>query len=361
MAEERETWAAGLLVDEAWDAYDDGRYQAAVAAAGRAVEAAERLDDPVLLVRALWVEADATKLMGDYPAALARFTRILGLAEDPSTRGRLDHPQAAKAVAAAHWNWVQCARFATGIPVRDLFGVLDAAERWLAATGHREWRASVLGERANVHVSLGEFDAAAAAAEEALAIAVQHPGDPGYTLSAHRFRLANILRYAGRVAEAARRYQAVLADPAADQWGRRVAHQGLAWCALKTDDPGTARREARTAVLLAEPLGDNALCTSLEVLAEACRADGDLEEAWRAATRYLETAGRVGGHTALYFATRKAVDIALDRGDLTTAKQLLGEMDEHAAALDAARGTTTIGRETARRHQRLADEERPSS
>jgi tetratricopeptide (TPR) repeat protein len=361
MAEERETRAAGVLVNEAWAAYREGRWQAAVAAAARAVEAAERLDDPVLLVRGLWVEADATKLMGDHPAALALCTRILGLAEDPSTRGRLDHLQAAKAVAAAHWNWVECARFMTGIPVRELFGVLDAAERWLAATGHWEWRDSVLSERASVHESLGEFDAAVAAAEEALAVAVQHPGNPGFTLSAHRFTLADILRAAGRAAEAAPYYQAILADPAADQWGRRAAHQGLAWCALDTDDPGAARREARTAVLLAEPLGDNALCNSLEVLASACRADGDLEEAWRVATRHLEAAGRIGGHTRAYYATRKAVDIALDRGDLATANRLLGEMEEHATALDAARGTMAKARETARRRQRLAAAEQPSS
>ena len=48
--------------------------------------------------------------MGDYPAALARYTRILGLAQDPATSGRLDDPQAARAVAVAHWSWVESAR-----------------------------------------------------------------------------------------------------------------------------------------------------------------------------------------------------------------------------------------------------------
>ena len=53
MAEELGAWAAGLLVDEAWAAYQEDRYQQAVAAAGRAVEAAGQLDDLVLLVQAL--------------------------------------------------------------------------------------------------------------------------------------------------------------------------------------------------------------------------------------------------------------------------------------------------------------------
>jgi len=360
MPEDLGAWAAGLLVDEAWDAYREGRYQQAVAAAGRAVEAAEQLDDLVLLVRALRVEASALRLWGDTTAALARYTRILGLAEDPATSGRLDDPLAAQAVADAYWSWVGCARFVTGIPVRELLRVLDAADRWLAATGHRDWRASILSERADVYDRLGELDAAVAAAEEALALKVQYPGAPGYTLNGLRFDLGYILRHAGRAAEAAPHYQAILADPGANPWERGVAHGGLAWCALDAGDPATGRREAHTAVLLAEPLGDNALCTSLDVLAEACRADGDLDAAWQAATRYLEAAGRIGGHYEPYYAARTAADIALARADLPAAKRLLSELDEHAPALDATTGTTTYTSEAAQGHQRLANLERAS-
>jgi len=353
VAEDGGAWAAGLLVDEAWAAYREGRYQHAVAAAGRAVAAGEQLDDPVLLVRALEAEAAALRLTGDFTAALARHTRVLGLAEDPATASRLDHPPAVRAVAGAHWGWVVCARFLTGIPVRELFGVLDAADRWLAATGHTDWRAAVLSERGSVYQSLGEMDAAIAAAEEALALAIQHPDAPGYTLGAYRYQLGYVLRAAGRATEAAPHYQAILDDPAAGPWDRRAAHMGLARCALTAGDPVSGRREARTAVSLAEPLGDDALSGSLDVLAAACRADGDLEAAWQAATRHLEAAGRVGGHNSPYYAVRAAVDIALDRADLAAAKRLLGELDEHAAALDATTGTTTRTSETAQRHQRL--------
>ena len=296
--------------------------------------------------------------MGDHPAALARYTQILGLAEDPATGGRLDDPQAAQAVAAAHWSWVESARFVTGIPVRELFGVLEAADRWLAATGHPDWRAAILAQRAQVHRTLGERGAAVTAAEEALALALQHPDAPGYALSTYRYWLGDVLRDAGRAAEAAPHYQAILADPAAGPWDRFVAHQGLARCALAAGDLETARREARTAVLLAEPLGDNALCNALDALAAACRAAGDLAEAGQAAARYLEAAGRVGGHYRPYYATRTAVDVALDRGDLPAARQLLGELDEHAAAMDASRGTTSYTSETAQRRQRLASIEK---
>lgn len=59
-------WVArpGLLVDEAGEAYREGRYRQAQAAASWTVEAAEQLDDPVLLVQALDVEVSALNLMG---------------------------------------------------------------------------------------------------------------------------------------------------------------------------------------------------------------------------------------------------------------------------------------------------------
>jgi len=360
MTEELGAWAAGLLVSQAWAAYQEGRHQEALAAADRAIKAGEQEDDPVLLVRALRIQAYTLKAIGDHPAALARSTKVMALAEDPATGGRLDDPLAAEAVADAYWGWVEAALFAGGMPVRELFRVLEAGDRWLTATGHRDWRASLLLERALVHRWLGEDEAAVAAAEEALALVLQHPDAPGFRLNSFRFQLGDILRDAGRDAEAVPHYQAILDDPDAVRWDRRVAHQGLAWCALAAGDPGTGRREARTAVQLAEPLGDEALCNSLDALAEACRADGDLEAAWQAATRHLEAAGRIGRHRRPYYAARMAVDVALDRADLPAARRLLEELDEHAAALDADTGTTIYTRETAQRRQRLTELEKTS-
>lgn len=47
--------------------------------------------------------------------------------------------------------------------------------------------------------------------------------------------------------------------------------------------------------------------------------------------------------------------------DLATAGDLLGELDKHAAALDAATGTTARTTAAASRHQRLADLMAPRS
>jgi tetratricopeptide (TPR) repeat protein len=343
--------AVRLLLAEAWADYGEGRYGRMVAAGGRAVRAAEEADDAALLVRALYAEATGLKMLGDKATALARFTRILALAEDPATAPQLGGDAAAWVVASAYMFWVDCARYLTGIPWRDLFGVLEAAEWWLAATGRRHWRAGLLLQRALVHHWLGEWDAAVAAGQEAFA--VYRPGEPGCTAVGNRIQLAEILCDAGRHEDAQPHLQAVLDDPESDSHSCCAAHSVLARCALAAGDPASARRHAVVAVRLAEPHGENILCEPLQALVAACRAAGDLDAAWQAATRHLEVAGRVGEHVRPYRAVRDVVDVALDRGDLDTARRLLADLDSHAAALDTTAGGTVHTDEAAERHRRL--------
>jgi tetratricopeptide (TPR) repeat protein len=348
--------AVSLLVDEAWDAYRQDRYGTARAAAVRAVQAAEQLDDPVLLVRALSAEAVALDMLGDKAAALARYTRILGLAEDPATRGRLEDPAVAWQVAQAHMNWVEAARFAGGVPVRALFGVLDAGENYLQAIGQPRWRAGLLLQRALTHERLGEWDEAVAYGEEALA--VYQEDAPGYTRAAHRYMLGYILRSAGRPEEAEPYYQAVLDDPGTDSpYDRETALQGLARSSLAREDLAAAARHAQAAVREAEPLGDESLSSALEVTVAVHRAAGDLDAAAAAAGRLLQTARRLGGHHNLYFAVRAAADVALDRGDLDQARELIAELGDHAQALAAADATAVWAGELAQRRQRLTQAE----
>jgi len=66
-------------------------------------------------------------------------------------------------------------------------------------------------------------------------------------------------------------------------------------------------------------------------------------------------AGRVGGHYRPYFAVRDAVDVALDRADLDTARRLLTDLETHATALDVTAGTTTYTAETAELRRRLTE------
>ncbi|GAA4440489.1 hypothetical protein [Phytohabitans houttuyneae] len=346
--------AVALFIDEAWDAIVQGRYPQVVAAGERAVRAAEQLDDPALLVRALEVTEVGLLALGDSTGALARCTRILTLAEDAAIAPRLTG-RAAQSVGQAYVDWVDAALNLTGIPWRDLFGVLDAADRWLVATGHTDWRAAVLHTRALVYRRLGDLPAAIAAAEESLA--AYRPGIPGTSVSGHRISLADYLRYAGRGSESVPYYQAVLDDPDSSSHARALAHIGLAYCAMDTDHPddrAAMRRHAATAVSLGEHLGEDMMCVALDVSAEAYRQCADLDTAWQTATHHLEVAARVGGHYRPYYATKTAVDIALDRGELDTARQLLADLDKHAAALDAAAGSTTRADDTAYRHRRLA-------
>jgi tetratricopeptide (TPR) repeat protein len=344
--------AAALLVDRAWDAYDEGRLQEALSAAARAVEAAGRLADPVLLVRALSAEGQALKSAGDCKAALARYTRILGLAQDPATSSLLDHPDTATAIASAYSEWVDCARFLTSIPVRELFRVLDEGQRWLTVTGHRDWSASLLLMRAYLHSSLGQHDAAIAAAQEALTLKLRHPEAAGYRMPCYHWALGDALLKGGRASEAAELYEAALTAVDAIVWDQCAAHGGLAECAMAAGDPVRAVREARLAVQLSETLGDDWHAYYLATLARASRAAGELEAGWQAASRAMDAAARTDDHYRFYRAALAAADIALDRGDLRAAGQLLDELDNLVVAFDAAVGVTLHATEAAARRDR---------
>jgi tetratricopeptide (TPR) repeat protein len=342
--------AVELLIKQAWSARGQGRYALSVAAAARAVRAAEQLGDTNLTIRAIATEAGALSMSGDYAAALARFTRILGMAGDPTVASRLDD-LTARAVALAHTEWVTNALFLGGIPVDELFGVLDATDHWLIAIGRRNWRSSVMLERAMVYDWLGDFDSAIAFAQDALSN--YHSDVPSHTLGAYRFLLGDYLRYGGRADEAEPYYQAILDDPTANAHDRRAAWRGLAWCALDRKDPGQALGYATAAVDIAEALGGNALNTALEVLAAAHQAAGDLETAWQVANRLLHVARGINVPVRLYYALRQAVDIAIHRADQGTAHILLDELDQHARALDKDSARGRFANDVATRRKRL--------
>ena len=135
--------------------------------------------------------------------------------------------------------------------------MVDAGEAYLCAVGKPGWRAGLLYERACLLETLGQLEEAVASAEEAVALELRNPGAPGYTLATYRWALGDLLRQLGRTQVAEHQYRDVLADSDSDPYGRKCAHEGLAWCALDRGASGAARREADAAVRLAEGMGDN--------------------------------------------------------------------------------------------------------
>ena len=345
-----------LLIEQIDALYAEGRYLAAASAAERAVDAADQLDDANLRLRALWREASALMMSGDPSGSLARYTRILGMAEDPTVTAGLD-ALATRVIFRSYIYWVESARFAGGIPVRELFAVLDAADRWLIATGHTDWRAGVLLERSATHAELDEFDKAITAAQDALA--AYNPDAPADYLASYRLQLGDALREAGQSGEAEPHYQAVL-DDSPTSHHHSMAWLGLAWCALARDDPAAAVHHAQAAVQFAESHGGASLLAQLSGLVAAYRAAGELDAAKEAATRKLEIARRIGTHYRMYYALSDAVNIALDRGDHATATALLDELEQHAAALDTDRQSIFYSNQTAQQRDRLTDPDSPT-
>jgi tetratricopeptide (TPR) repeat protein len=341
-----------LLIDQAWADCRESRYASAVSAAEQAVQAAETLDDPSLVIRALVIEAVALRTMGDYASALVRYTRVLGVAEDPTAAHRLDDA-AIWSVATTYSEWVATARFVGGIPVRDLFGVLDAADQWLTVTGHRDWRAAILLQRASIHRRLREWGQAIAIAQEALN--AYRRGAPGSSFAFHRIELGEILRESGQPGRAETHFQSVLDDPTTKPYDLGAARQGLALCALDRADPCQALHHATIAVDICESLGPTSFAVALEALVEAQRAAGELDAAWQTAVHLRETAQRIGVPYRMYHALCGLVDVAIDRTDYQNARNLLDELHRYATTLDTDSMVVTFTDAVLKRRKRLGD------
>jgi len=162
--------AVELLITESRTATEESRYRTAQDAADRAVAGAEQLGDAVLLVRAIAQQQLALRMAGDYTGALVCCTRILAMAEDPSTREALSTEAAAATIARAYMYWVTSARTDARADLRELLAMLDTAERWLISTGHGHWRSGVLSERSDIHRALGDREQALACAQETTAV-----------------------------------------------------------------------------------------------------------------------------------------------------------------------------------------------
>ena len=127
--------------------------------------------------------------MGNDTAALARYTRILGLAQDSSTSGRLDDPSAAARWSPRAFELGGIRPVRTRYPGAGLFGVLDAGERWLAVSGTGTGAPESCADAPWSIKGSGKETPRWRPPQEALAVALQHPHAPGDTLTTYRYRL----------------------------------------------------------------------------------------------------------------------------------------------------------------------------
>jgi tetratricopeptide (TPR) repeat protein len=353
-------YAIDLLIDEAWDCHEEGRYADGLAAAERAVEGARQLGDLTLQVRAADVEGVCLDMLGDDAAALVRYTWILGLAQDARLRADLQSSNIITRIFAhVHVDWVYAARYLPEIPASKLFEVLDAGEAWLRAMGHLDWRAALLAERAEVCSLLDRHEEAIAYLQEAIALDRRHPDAPGSSRASYLSSLGDILLDVHRVIEAQAAYEQAR-EQATSVFDRKLALQGLALVALAHGDVTRARRQAEEAVQLSESMGAEELGDALAVLLEVERGANDSAAASGTIDRLLPLRRRVR-RDGLYRALRTAADISLDRGDLTNARQYLEEATPVAGSLDRQRGGTRFENELNERRQRLDALESSSS
>lgn len=340
---------------EARSASEKGRHAEAAKLSVKAREAAKEAGDRWLGVRAEYLEAVALERLGKWADATSRYAAVRDAAADPAewTEGAV--AGAAFEIAAAHIDWVRCARFSPEVQTVKLLAVLDAGEAYVRGIGKPSWRAGMLRQRANVLDLLGRRDPAIAAAEEALALKTRDAYGPGGTLNAHRWKLGDMLRRAARPKDAMPHYQAVLDDERSAPFDRSVALQGLARCYLAVGHMGYARSHGEEAVHLAAGLGESALAPVLATFIDVTLTEKDLPSARTASNWMLETARNTGGSYPLYFALRQAARVALAEKDGPRARALVAEAAPLAEAIDRSRGRKTLRDELAR-YRAEADE-----
>jgi len=303
---------AELLISEAWDANVESRYAQALATARRAELAAEELRDPGLVVRALYQQEWALRILGDLRAALVICARILKMAEDPRTRDAVADSQAARAICHAYQDSVHAARLLPGAQSVELLGGLDEADRWLTATGHANWRSGALLQRAELHSKLGEKQRALDIAQEALA--AYDKDAPGYSIAYHHNCLGRTLANVGRHDEAAAHFRTALDGPRSSPYDRMMAHRHLVDSAVAQGKAGDAVRDADIAVSLGESCGNQATAFALTTRARAYRELERHDEAFADLDRAVELAPEDTGavsHRAYLFQVLKRYDEAL--------------------------------------------------
>lgn len=346
-----------LLVATAGSLYDEGRYAESRRAAEQASAALAGMDDPGMTVRALFREAEASRMLGESENALARYGRILELAYDPRINKPLSLSMADVTwyIAVAFIGWAQCARYVPGMKLAKLDEGLDAGLAWMRSAGRAHWRAGLLLQRALLFYETDRAAEAVPVAEEALALADQHPDGPGPTLASCRRSLAEMLRAVNRHDDAAAQYRQVLADSRAHIHDRNASLTSLASCFLDMGQVAEARRHAEDAVVEAMSLGDSALCDALAVRVRVHRHEGQLAEARATVERQLQAAERTGSDYYRYFAVRDAADVALDLGDRESASEYLKALEPLARDMDRSRGKSTFAAQLAERRTRLAE------
>ena len=344
-----------LLVATAGSLYDEGRYGESRRVAERASDALAGMDDPGMTVRALFREAEAARMLGDSESALACYGRILELAYDPRVNKPLSLSMADVTwyIAVAFIGWAQCARYVPGMKLEKLDQGLDTGLAWLRSAGRSHWRAGLLLQRALLYYETERPADAVKGAEEALALAEQHPDGPGPTLASYRRSLAEMLRAVARHDDAAAQYRAVLDDSRAHIHDRNASLTSLSSCLLDMDQVAEARRCAEDAVSEAMALGASALCDALAARVRILRHEGLLDEARATVERQLQAAERTGSDYYRYFAVRDAADVALDTGDSAGARAHFEALEPLASAMDRSRGGTTFAGQLAERRARL--------
>jgi hypothetical protein len=310
--------------------------------------------DVLAAIEATITESILCIRVGDSATALARSTWALGVACDPLHRARFNSDGAAWTITRAFLAWCEPARNHAEVSYEAIVSVIEEAERFLVATGHRNWRAGVLAEQAAMLVARERHAEAVPLWREAAALKLRFPDAPGMTHATILRNLGRTLDDSGDVEAAAVVLRDFFALPGLPLTDQLAGHLSLGHNALRRGAADEAVRCANAALDLAELFGEPQLFGALGLAVDARLATGDGAGARLAANRMLELALRIGDPGDQFNAVQDNFDVAMHEHDLEDARARLNELDARADALDRRIGSPTYRGRVEERRTRLA-------
>lgn len=190
------------LMRRARTLFDENKDKNAIKYATLAVEAARKMHDTSAEINATFLAGRILTVLEEYEQAFVKFTWILTQIENSPAGIDLTNRTTVTSVIRSFRYWVEVAAELPSFIEKNADDTFEACERYIAATGIKDFEAEFLHVKSIALKSLRRYQQAIIVAEEGLALKRLKPDLPGCDLYHYLQVYGDILAHLGRNDEA---------------------------------------------------------------------------------------------------------------------------------------------------------------